>query len=102
MTEATAYANPVGRPYDAKMESENLQPPATPAPPPPVGLRQAQAIGAGSLTQSEPQTSKPKTTAPLTPSTVTEALEDILSRQNEIKKALDVVIADATTLRLQM
>jgi hypothetical protein len=65
-------------------------------------LRQAQPIGAGSLTQSEPSASKSNMKAPLTPSTVTEALEDILTRQNEIKRALDVLIADATTLRLQM
>jgi hypothetical protein len=46
--------------------------------------------------------SKPLTAKPLAPSTVTEAIEDLLARQNEIKAALDVLISDATTLRLQL
>lgn len=34
--------------------------------------------------------------------TVTEAMESLLEKQNEIKAALDVLIADATTLRAQL
>lgn len=36
------------------------------------------------------------------PMTVTEAMESLLEKQNEIKAALDVLIADATTLRAQL
>jgi hypothetical protein len=40
--------------------------------------------------------------APVVPLTVTEALQGLLDRQEDIKRALDVLIADATTLRAQM
>lgn len=36
------------------------------------------------------------------PFTITEGLEAILEKQGEIKAALDLLIADATTLRAQM
>lgn len=39
---------------------------------------------------------------PPTPMTVTEALQDILSRQEVIKRDLDALISDATTLRAQL
>jgi hypothetical protein len=35
-------------------------------------------------------------------STITEALQDLLERQEQLKRDLDVLISDATTLRLQM
>ena len=43
-----------------------------------------------------------KTTKPLAPFTVTEAFTDLLQQQEAIKRALDVLIADATTLRAQL
>jgi len=59
-------------------------------------------MAGSSLGQTNPLSGKQITAKPLAPSTVTEALEDLLSRQNEIKAALDVLISDATTLRLQL
>lgn len=43
----------------------------------------------------------PKRLSPA-PSTTGEALEHITDQHNSIKKSLDVLIADLTTLRLQM
>lgn len=45
---------------------------------------------------------RPRRTLAPVPMTVTEAMENLLEKQNEIKAALDVLIADATTLRAQM
>lgn len=44
----------------------------------------------------------PKMKVAPAPFTVTEAMEALLEKQGEIKAALDVLIADATTLRSQM
>ena len=80
----------------------NLNPPTTPNEPAMslVGMREK--IGGPSLTQSAPLASKPYTAKPLAPATMTEALQELVRRQNEIKAALDVLISDATTLRLHM
>lgn len=59
-------------------------------------------IGAGSSPMSSLAQSSRIAAKPLAPTTVTEALEDLMQRQSELKAALDVLISDATTLRAQM
>jgi hypothetical protein len=51
---------------------------------------------------SEPASALFSKKAPVVPLTVTEALQGLVDRQEDIKRALDVLIADATTLRAQM
>lgn len=80
------------------------QPKTTPAPPifsNPTDEERRKLEGRA-LPYSEPVTRAAPLAKPLAPATVTEALQDLLSRQEEIKRALDVLIADATTLRLQL
>lgn len=60
------------------------------------------SIRDGRIDAQRPADAFPHTRRPLTPATVTEALQDLLTRQEAIKRDLDVLISDATTLRTQM
>lgn len=82
------------------------QPQANPMPPPPTFStptdEDKRKLESRTVPYSAPLTRAAPLAKPLAPATVTEALQDLLAKQEEIKRALDVLISDATTLRAQL
>lgn len=83
-------------------EPTQMEPPVFRPNPIPSSLIPTPEALIGGSGSTPPQKQKKPPTSTMVASTITEALQDLLERQEQLKRDLDVLISDATTLRLQM